>query len=63
MGYLQRVHDVTLHFVSKCTGLKSVKPGMSSHFSESRDPSYVGSVMLIDKSSDLNFCDRLWSEH
>ena len=39
MGYLRRVHGVTLHFVSKCTGLKSVKPGMSSHFSESRDPS------------------------
>jgi len=30
---------------SKTTGLKSVKPGMSSHFSESRDPSYVSSAM------------------
>ena len=28
------------HFVTKSTGLKSVKPGTSSHFSESRDPSH-----------------------
>jgi len=33
------------HFVAKSTGLISVKPGMSSHFSESRDPSYVSSSM------------------
>ena len=33
------------HFVTKSTGLKSVKPGMSSHVSESRDPSYVSSAM------------------
>jgi len=33
------------HFVTKNTGLKSVKPRMSSHFSESRDPSYVNSAM------------------
>ena len=29
------------HFVRKSTGLKSVKPGMTSHFSESRDPTCV----------------------
>jgi len=34
------------HFVTKSTGLKSVKPSMStSHFPESRDPSYVNSAM------------------
>jgi len=33
------------HFVTKSTGLKSVKPGTSSHFFESRDPSYVSSAM------------------
>ena len=33
------------HFVIKSTGLKSVKPGMPTHFSESRDPSYVSSAM------------------
>ena len=33
------------HFVTKSTGLKSVKPGLSSHFSEPRDPSYVSSAM------------------
>jgi len=33
------------HFVTKSTGLKSVKPGTSSHFSELRDPSYVCSAM------------------
>jgi len=32
-------------FVKKRTSLKSVKPRMSSHFSESRDPSYVSSAM------------------
>ena len=33
------------HFVTKNTGLKSVKPSMSSHFPESIDPSYVNSAM------------------
>ena len=33
------------HFVTKSTGLKSVKPSMSSHFPESTDPSYVNSAM------------------
>ena len=33
------------HFVTMSTGQKSVKPRTSSHFSESRDPSYVSSVM------------------
>jgi len=33
------------HFVTESTGLKSVEPGMSSHFSESRDPSYISSAM------------------
>jgi len=28
------------HFLTKSTGLKSGKPGTSSHFSESRDPNY-----------------------
>ena len=32
-------------FVTRSAGLKSVKPGMSNHFSESRDPSYVSSAM------------------
>jgi len=34
------------HFVTKSTCLISVKPGMSSHFSEWRDPSCVGSAMF-----------------
>jgi len=29
----------------KCTVVKFIKPGMWSHFSESRDPSYFGSAM------------------
>ena len=33
------------HFVTKSTGLKSVKPRMSSHFSESRGPSDISSAM------------------
>jgi len=33
------------HFVTKSTGVKSVKPGTSSNFFESRDPSYVSSAM------------------
>jgi len=33
------------HFVTKSTGLKSAKPGMSIHFSELGDPIYVGSAM------------------
>jgi len=33
------------HFVKKSTGLKSVKPRMSSYFSESRDPTYISSAM------------------
>ena len=33
------------HFVTRSTGLKSAKPGTSSHFSESRDPSYVSLAM------------------
>ena len=37
------------HFVTKSTGLKSVKPGMSSHFSESRDTSYVSSAMCSER--------------
>jgi len=36
-----------------------MKPGMSSHFSESRDPSYVGSAMYIQnvagKNGELSF--------
>ena len=35
----------TWHFVTKSTDVKSVKPGMSSHFSELRDPSYVSLAM------------------
>jgi len=46
MGYLRRVLGVTLS--DKDTGLKSVKAGMPSHFSESRDPSYVGSAMFAE---------------
>jgi len=43
VGYLRRVS--VWHFVTKSTGLKFVKPGMSNHFSESRYPSYVSSPM------------------
>ena len=32
------------HFVTNSTGLKSVKLRMSSHFSESRDPSYINTT-------------------
>jgi len=35
------------HFVTRSTGLKSVKSGISSHFSESRDPSCVSSAKYI----------------
>jgi len=35
------------HCVTRSPGLKSVKPGMSSHFPESRDPSYASSAMHI----------------
>jgi len=31
--------------MTKITGLKSVKPRMSSHLSESGDPSYISSAM------------------
>jgi len=37
--YFRRVLGVTLR--DKNTGLKSVKPGKSNHFSESRDRSYI----------------------
>ena len=33
------------HFVTKSTGLKAAKAGMSIHFSESGDPIYVGSAL------------------
>ena len=33
------------HFVTKSTGLKSVKPRMSRYFSESRDPNYIRSAV------------------
>ena len=42
------------HFVTRSTGLKSVKPAMSSHFSESRDPSYVSSAMYIQNAPGKN---------
>ena len=38
------------HFVTKSTDLKSVKPGMSSHFSASRDPGCVSSAMYPECS-------------
>jgi len=34
-----------LRFVTKSKGLRSIKPGMSSPFSESREPMYVSSAM------------------
>jgi len=37
--------------VTKYTDLKSVKPGMSSHFSDSRYPRYI----TIDRILDLNW--------
>jgi len=41
--------------VTKSTGLKSAKPRMStSHFSESRDASYVSSAMYIQNASGNN---------
>jgi len=40
-GILAKRRDSVWHFVTKSTGLKSVNPGKSSHFSESRNPSYV----------------------
>jgi len=43
MGCLRRVIGVA--FVTKTTGLKSAKPGMSSHFSEPTDPTYNSLVM------------------
>jgi len=33
--------------VKSSTGQKSVKPAMSSHFFESRDPRYVSSAIYI----------------
>ena len=38
------------HFATKSTGLKSLKTGMSRHFSELRDPSYVSSAMYPECS-------------
>jgi len=46
MGYLRRVLGVTLR--DKEHGLKSVKPGMSSHISEPRYSRYVSSAMYPD---------------
>jgi len=45
MECLRRVHGVTLR--DKEHSSETVKPAMSSHFSESRDPSYVSSAMYI----------------
>jgi len=46
------------HFVARSTGLKSVKPGMSSHFSDWREPSCVSAAMYIQnvpgKNSELS---------
>jgi len=43
MGFCE---EFTLwHFATRCSAVKFVKPWMSNHFSESRDPSYVGSAM------------------
>ena len=42
------------HFATRSTGLKSVKPGMSSHFSESRDTSYVSSAMYFQNVPGKN---------
>jgi len=42
------------HFVTRSTGLKSVKPGMSNHLSESRDPTYVSSAMYIQNVPEKN---------
>jgi len=39
-----------LRFVTKSRDLKSIKPGMSSPFSESREPSYVSSAMCSECS-------------
>jgi len=37
------------HFVTKSTSLKSLKPDTLSHFSESRDPIYLGSAMYPER--------------
>jgi len=42
------------HFATRRTGLKSMKPGMSSHFSESKDSSYVSSAMYIQNVPGKN---------
>jgi len=49
----QQRYDICLefsmwHFVTKTTGLKYLRPRMSSHISESRYPSYVSSAMCPD---------------
>ena len=40
--------------MTNSTYLKSVKPGMPNHFSESRDPSYVSSAMFIQNVPGKN---------
>jgi len=49
MGFLRIVLGVTLRD-TKSTCLKSVKPGMSSHFFEARDPRYVSSAMCPERA-------------
>ena len=46
MRFLRKVHDVTLH--AKSAAVKFIKPWMSSHFFESRDPSYDGSTTWLE---------------
>jgi len=49
MGFLRIVLGVTLRD-TKSTCLKSVKPGMPSHFFEARDPRYVSSAMCPERA-------------
>ena len=36
------------HFATKCAAVKFAEPWLSNHFSELRDPSYVGSAMCAE---------------
>ena len=43
------------HFVTKYTGLKSMKPGMLSHFFQSREHSYVGSTISPECPCNIGY--------
>ena len=43
MGFCEEF--TSWHFVTKCAAVKFIKPGMSNHFTESRDPNCIGSAI------------------